>query len=104
MNVGDTPEVQELFRVSQLLGPRQDPVVMLVTATRWARIAAELAAGDLEDPLRLPTPDNFKELRVGKNLLVVNSGWEDEHEVHRRNLRAAEQSNFQARRQRLRTG
>ncbi len=103
MNVGDTPEVQELFRVSQLL-PNDKCVVMLVTATRWARIAAELAAGDLEDPLRLPTPDNFKEMRVGKNLLVVNSGMEDEYEVHRRNIAAAEQTNFQARRQRLRTG
>lgn len=100
-------ELSELLRVAALIGPQPEPVIMMVTSTRFGRIAAEmneLEGVDPELPLRKATPQNCEDLMVGKHLRVVNSGTEDQETVHRVNVAEAERVNFQARRVRLQTG
>jgi hypothetical protein len=96
--------LQVLMRISALIGAVDEPVVMFVTSQHFGQIASEVAGMDLMDPLNPPNPDNFKELRVGKNLLVVNSGSEDQASVNLANRMEAERTDFQGRAQRLRTG
>ena len=98
-----TFHLEMLTRISALIGEVEEPVLYFVTSTQWAAIAEEARAVVL-DPSRLPTPENFKELRVGKNLLVVNSGSEDQDAVNIANRAEAERVHFQAKRERLRTG
>lgn len=95
--------LEVLQRISALIGEIDEPVTMFVTSQHWASIAKE-AEEFLVDPLTLPNRINFKELRVGRNLLVVNSGSEDQGAVNIANRLEAERCGFQAKRERLRTG
>ena len=100
-------ELAELLRVAALIGPQSEPVIMMVTSTRFGRIVAEmneLEGTDPDLPLRKATPQNCGDLMVGKSLRVVNAGTDDQATVHRVNIKEAERVNFQARRARLQTG
>lgn len=102
--MADDQILRELMRISALIGAVDEPVVMLVTSTHFGKIAQAVAQETLMEPLNLPTPENFKELRVGKNLLVANSGTEDEETVNLANRLEARRVNFRGRAQSLRTG
>ena len=92
-----------LERLSALIAPDLDPpVTMFVTSTLWAAIYAEMLPM-VEGPVK-PNPTNFKELMVGRNMIVVNSGSEDQIAVNLANRMEAERSNFAWRRDNLRTG
>lgn len=74
-------EIRKLMLVAGLLSR---PAKMFVTATKWARIAAEMRedhAADLSQPWNLPNRDNFTRLRVGR-LTVINAETEDEAVVN----------------------
>ena len=102
-----TPEIEVLRRIAALLPQVSEPVRYFVSSTRWGRIAAELSAEyayALRDPTNLPKPDNFDSMMIGKGLLVVNSGTEDEEVVAFVNKAEAERVHFQERRETLRIG
>ena len=101
--IGDF-HLQVLIRMSALIGQIDHPVTYFVTSQHWGKIAEEVAGGDLANPLLMPTFANFKELRIGKNLLVVNSGSEDQGAVNMANRMEAERVDFSGKKERLRTG
>jgi hypothetical protein len=99
--------LQVLRRISALIGEVEKPVTMFVTSQHWGAIANEIVTlhkDDLRDPTNLPTPWNFKELKIGNNLLVVNSGSEDQGAVNLANRLEAERTNFAYRRDNFRIG
>jgi len=101
------PEVDVLRRIAALVGEANPPVRYFVSSTRWGNIAREMEMdffNELADPTNLPNPDNFKELKIGKGLLVINSGTEDEDVVNLVNRAEAERCNFAKKRDSLRTG
>ncbi len=92
-----------LERLSALIDPDTNPPVqMFVTSTLFAAIYAEMKAL-VTGPVQ-PNPQNFKELMVGKNMLVINSGSEDQAAVNIANVMEAQRANFAWRRDNLRTG
>ena len=102
-----TLEMDVLRRIAALIGPVAEPVRYFVTSTRWGNIAKEIEAeyvNNLSDPTNLPKPDTFKEMHIGKGLLVINSGTEDQDVVNIVNRAEAERVNFQKRREALRSG
>ena len=102
-----TPEVEVLRRIAALLPPVSEPVRYFVSSARWGRIAQELHTNyvdSLRDPTNLPTPDNFGSMMIGKGLLVINSGTEDEDVVAYVNKAEAERVHFQERKEVLRIG
>ncbi len=91
-----------LERCSALIPADLDPpVLMFVTSPHFAAIVAE-ARLLVKGPV-LPNPANCKEFMVGKNLIVANSGSEDQDAVNIANRLEAERSHFQWRRDNLRT-
>ncbi len=91
------------MRISALIDPDIDtPVQMFVTSQHFAALADEMGAF-VKGPV-MPNPQNFKELRVGDNLIVVNSGSEDQDAVNIANRMEAERANFAYRRDNFRTG
>lgn len=91
------------MRISALIDPDiKVPVTMFVTSQHFAALADEMGAfvkGQVQ-----PNPSNFKELRVGDNLIVVNSGSESQGAVNLANKMEAERANFAYRRDNFRTG
>lgn len=91
-------------RISALIEPDIDPpVIMFITSTHFAAVYEELLE-KLKNATVLPTPDNFKELLVGNNLRVVNSGSEDQGAVNLANRIEAERAYFTYRRDNFRIG
>ena len=95
--------LEVLNRISALIGDTPEPVVMFVTSDHFMRIAEEIKP-ILSDPTYLPNPSNFKELRVGRNLLVVNSGSEDQGAVNIANRMDAERVGFRWKHDHLQKG
>ncbi len=101
--INGVSDLRLLERLSALIDPDLDPPVQVfVTSTHFARIAAEMR-GYISGPV-VPNPSNFKELRVGNNMIVVNSGSEDQGAVNLANQMEAERANFAYRRDNFRTG
>lgn len=101
--INGVSDLRILERLSALIDPDLDPPVqMFVTSTHFARIAAEMQS--YVKGLVKPNPSNFKELRVGNNMIVVNSGSEDQGAVNIANRMEAERANFAYRRDNFRTG
>lgn len=104
---GNVSHLAVLNRISALIGPVEKPVIMFVTSTHMGQIADEVNVLDVAAPDRprhKATPRNFREVRIGSNLIVVNSGSEDQGAVNLANQMEAERVNFQGRRDKLRTG
>jgi len=100
-----TKHIDRWLKVSGLLGDDLD-VTAFVTATEWGQIAEELKHPDYE-ATTIPTNRNFSRLRVAKNLLVVNSGSEDQRAINIINQRLLGPENermFEWRRDNLITG
>ena len=97
-----TPNIDLIWRLAQLC-EEGVPTTMFMTSTAWGQLASEVVKHQ-PDLLNLPTPVNFKELRVGKWFTVVNSGSEDQDSVDESNRQAAEQARFAFRRDTLITG
>lgn len=95
--------LEVLNRISALIPDGAPCVTMFVTSLHWGRIAAEVK-DILTYPTSPPTPDNFKSLRVGHNLLVVNSGSEDQDAVNLANCMEAERVGFRWRHDHLQKG
>jgi hypothetical protein len=95
-------EIRKLMLVAGLLSR---PANMYVTATRWARIAAEIRANhqaDLRQPWNLPHRDNFKRMKIGR-LTVINAGTEDEEVCNLANWHEVP-PDFRARVESMKTG
>lgn len=98
---GQRSMVETLFAISGLIGKQPEPVKMWVTSTVWAALALE--AGEAPGKHPMPLPGAFEALTFG-NLLVVNSGTEDEEHCHRLNAPGAEKAGFAWKRENWRTG
>jgi len=102
--VEDTSPAARVIRVSALIGKQPTPVKMYLTSVDWARLADEVNQMEMEVPGKLATPRHFKDLLVGNNLLVINSGTEDESAVNLMNAAEADRISFQKRRIHFQTG
>lgn len=99
-----TEHIQKWLKVSGILGDIS--VTAFVTSTEWGQIAEELKNPDYAGTV-VPTPDNFAKLRVAPNLLLCNSGTEDQETVNIINNRLLGEENarvFAWRRDNLITG
>ena len=85
-----TQHIQRWLRVSGLLGDISSTA--WVTAREWGEIAEELKHPDYE-ATTIPTNKNFRALRVAKNLLLRNSGTEDQIVVNIMNQRELGETN-----------
>lgn len=87
-----TQHIQRWLRVSGILGDISSTA--WVTAREWGEIAEEL-----KDPeyaaTTVPTNKNFRALRVAKNLLLRNSGTDDQIVVNIMNQRELGPTNEQ---------
>jgi murein L,D-transpeptidase YcbB/YkuD len=85
-----TQHIQRWLRVSGILADIS--TTAWVTAREWGEIAAEL-----KDPeyaaTTVPTNKNFRALRVSKNLLLRNSGTDDQIVVNIMNQRELGETN-----------
>ena len=85
-----TSHIQRWLRVSGILADIS--TTAWVTAREWGEIAAEL-----KDPeyaaTTVPTNKNFRALRVSKNLLLRNSGTDDQIVVNIMNQRELGETN-----------
>lgn len=71
-------------RVSGLLGNLH--CCAFVTSSEWGILATEVAALALDDGIKTaPTPANFQQCYIGKNLLLRNAGTEDQEVVNAMN-------------------
>lgn len=99
-----TDFVKKLQTISGLLG--DEKARMFVTSQHWGLIADEIKAqykSSLTDENGVPTPKNFQEMVVGKNLWVINAGTEDQEVVNTMNALEVPES-FAWKRENLRTG
>lgn len=98
---GDTHYVEALQKISALL-PQGEGCRYFVTSTHWGEIARELVVKYASQIP--PSTQNFKRLKIGANLLVLNAGTEDAEVVNHLNEAEAARVEFQARRERLVSG
>lgn len=77
-----TNHVTRWQRVESILAAgRPLSKVAYVTSTEWGEIAKELEGFDVMDPSKpgiKPNPANFRQMRIGKCLLLRNAGTEDQ--------------------------
>ena len=85
-----TEHIKRWLRVSGILGDIS--ATAWVTAREWGEIAKELKRPDYE-ATTVPTNKNFRTLRVAKNLLLRNSGTEDQIVVNIMNQRELGETN-----------
>lgn len=102
-----TQHIPKWTRVSSILGEMKHKA--FVTSTEWGEIAKELETYELIDPSKpgvRPTPTNFKQMRIGSNLTLVNAGTEDQETVNYMNVieLGEDLTIFQMRRDALITG
>ena len=111
LNPDTTNHIQRWQRVESILAaepPMQK--IAWVTATEWAQIAKELAGYEMIDPSKpdvRPNPANFRQMRIGKCLLLRNSGTEDQETVDLLNWRemgVEDKKIFEFRKNNFRTG
>jgi|SRR5579859_103806 len=91
INPTTTNHIPKWQRVEAILAAGSKPLVKRawVTSTEWAQIAQEVGAYDPVDPklpMAKPNPANFNRLQIGKCLLVLNSGHEDQDVVDLMNI------------------
>lgn len=98
-----TFHIEVLQRISALIGNVPTPCRMWVTSTHWGAIADEINSVSGDTTLKA-TNRNFRELRIGGNLVVLNLGTEDQEVVNIANREEATRVEFASRRERLRTG
>lgn len=87
-----TDHVARWQRVESILAAGHRPLskIAYVTSREWGEIAKELEGYDMIDPSRptiRPNPMNFKQMRIGKCLLLRNSGTEDQDVCDMLNMR-----------------
>jgi hypothetical protein len=85
-----TDHIGKWLRVSGILGEIE--VTAFVTSQEWGQIAEELKEPRYEGTV-VPTPANFAKLRVAHNLLLCNSGCEDQETVNILNNRLLGEEN-----------
>lgn len=101
---GETHFIKQLQRISGLVG--DTPSRMFLTASHWGQVADEIKRqypSALANPAGLPTPANFKALKIGA-LTVLNSGTDDDDVVNLMNEEDAKRANFAWKRDNLITG
>lgn len=92
--------------LNRIAGLVERPCVLWLSARIWAVFAKEIAeqyADRLMMPGNLPTPANFKQVRIGL-MLVRNSGTDDKEVIWHLQRETANQTDFTAIWQRLATG
>lgn len=85
--------------------PFPPEVVMFVTATQWGLLFLEVLAEhrDSVPAHKLPTPQNFKRLRVGM-ITVANAGTDDQAAVNAANQQSARECGFSWAREYFKSG
>lgn len=110
LNPNTTNHVQVWQRVESILAVEpQLHKVAWVTSTEWGQIAKELEGYEVTDPSKptvKPQPMNFRQMRIGKCLLLRNAGTEDQDVVDLLNIRemGSDKVIFDFRKNNLRTG
>ncbi len=111
MEIWTTKHIPKWQRVEAILASGDKPLFKraFVTATEWGQIAMEMAMYDPLDPklpMTKPNPQNFNRMQIGKCLLVINSGTEDQDVVDNMNIleMGGDYATFQFRRTNFQTG
>lgn len=111
LNSATTNHIQKWQRVESILAAHP-PMhkIAWVTSAEWAQIAKELETYEVVDPSKptvKPNPMNFRQLQVGKCLILRNSGSEDQDACDMLNwveMGAEGKKIFDFRKNNLRTG
>lgn len=103
---GDPATTNYIQTLNTIAGLLERPSRMYLTSEHWTAIIRELDAQYMDllmDPTKPPPWNSGRPIQIGK-LLVVNAGTNNQAVVNLKNQSEPGAINFQARKERLRTG